>query len=121
MKTSFNLILLILLSSISFSLLAKEKPDINTLPKQAGVGTVDRYKAHGREVYRFVPDDSSLRKVKFVPGQLGYKKNKLPEEYETILATALKEKKKIYFECIYFDHGVGKTAIGKKVLSLKLN
>ncbi len=106
--------------ALSFSnLFAADTPAEKILPKQAGTGTVDRYMAHGNEVYRFVPTDESLRMVKFVPGQLGYKGNKLPEEYEAILAKALAEKKRIYFECEYFDHGAGKTAIGKKIIALR--
>lgn len=98
---------------------AAGKHAIEDLPTQSGDGIVDRYMAHGREVYRFVPADDNLRMVKFVPGQLGYKKNKLSAEYEAILATALAEKKNIHLECAYFDHGAGKTAIGKKIIVLK--
>lgn len=105
---------------LSFNLFAEDAPAGKVLPKQAGTGTVDRYMAHGNEVYRFVPTDKTLRMVKFVPGQLGYKGNKLPAEYESLLATALAEKKTIYFECEYFDHGAGKTAIGKKIIVLRI-
>ena len=124
-----SVILLILISLLlAFNLSAAKKGKAKKgeknvvkkeLPAQSGIGTVDRYMAHGKEVYRFVPVDKELRMVKFVPGQLGYKKNKLPEEYETILAKALAEKTQIYFECKYFDHGAGKTAIGKKIIVLK--
>ncbi|MEP2777517.1 MAG: hypothetical protein ABJQ29_08295 [Luteolibacter sp.] len=99
---------------------AQGKPEKGDFPTQSGTGTVDRYNAHGKEVYRFVPTDKGLRMVKFVPGQLGYKGNKLPEEYEKILAEALADKKEILLECAYFDHGAGKTAIGKKIIVLKL-
>ncbi|MCM2374558.1 hypothetical protein [Aporhodopirellula aestuarii] len=113
-------ILAILLSGLfTANLSAEGKPGKKDFPTQAGIGTVDRYNAHGKEVYRFVPNDKALRMIKFVPGQLGYKKNKLPKEYETILATALAEKKEIHLECKYFDHGPGKTAIGKKIIVLK--
>jgi hypothetical protein len=56
---------------LSFNLFAEDAPAGKVLPKQAGTGTVDRYMAHGNEVYRFVPTDKTLRMVKFVPGQLG--------------------------------------------------
>ncbi len=119
MLKNISLMHLIVLMILSFNLLAEDAPSKKTLPRQAGTGTVDRYVAHGNEVYRFVPTDEKLRMVKFVPGQLGFKQNKLPAEYEAILAKALAEKKRIYFECEYFDHGVGKTAIGKKILVLR--
>lgn len=107
----------LLLALFVFNLTAAEKR--KKIKEQAGDGIVDRYNAHGKEVYRFVPTDKSLRMVKFVPGQLGYKKNKLPKEYEAILASALADKKKIHLECKYFDHGPKKTAIGKKIIVLK--
>lgn len=109
-----------IIALLSFNLSAADTPAEKALSKQAGTGTVDCYDAHGKEVYRFVPTDESLRMVKFVPGQLGYKGNKLPQEYEAILAKALAEKKQIYFECEYFDNGAGKTAIGKKIIVLRL-
>lgn len=120
-KTQLLLPLLIVafLAVLAFLPSAHAKPEKGELPTQAGTGTVDRYNAHGREVYRFVPTDKELRMVKFVPGQLGYKGNKLPEEIEALLAEALAEKKAIYLECAYFDHGPGKTAIGKKIVQLK--
>ena len=122
-KSVILLILLSLLLAFNVSAAKKnkaKKDDVKKeLPAQSGIGTVDRYMAHGKEVYRFVPVDKKLRMVKFVPGQLGYKKNKLPEEYETILAKALADKTQIFFECKYFDHGAGKTAIGKKIIVLK--
>lgn len=109
---------LLLIAVFACDLAAKDKAP-KKLHDQTGNGTVDRYNAHGKEVYRFVPTDKKLRMIKFVPGQLGYKKNKLPKEYEDILAKALAEKKTIHLECKYFDHGAGKTAIGKKIIKLK--
>lgn len=121
MKSSITTLAFLFFHMFTLHLSAADKADAKALRTQAGVGTVDRYDAHGNEVYRFVPTDTALRMVKFVPGQLGYKGNKLPKEYEAILAKALAEKKKIYFECEYFDHGEGKTAIGKKIIVLKLD
>ena len=117
-KTSRMVLPLLFLALFAFDLGAAGKPG-KKLKEQEGDGIVDRYDAHGTEVYRFVPIDKSLRMIKFVPGQLGYKKKKLPKEFEEILATALAEKKKIHFKCEYFDHGPKKTAIGKKIIVLK--
>lgn len=121
MKSLTTVLILLLCHLLPGQLSAEDKPAPKALPKQAGTGTVDRYMAHGQEVYRFVPNNAALRMVKFVPGQLGYKGNTLPAEFETILAKALAEKKTVYFECEYFDHGAGKTAIGKRIIVLRLD
>ncbi|MDP4625575.1 MAG: hypothetical protein NWT08_10615 [Akkermansiaceae bacterium] len=110
MKSLLSLAILLFLAVYSFA--AELKPG-----SQEGVGIIDRYVAHGNEVYRFVPDDKELRMIKMVPGQLGYKGQKLPEELEKFFAKALEEKKKVKISCDYMDHGVGKTAIGKKLIS----
>ncbi len=129
LKKSFILFLLTALFAFNLSAKAKRKPKTpeqiaaaaKKMGEQVAVGTVDLYMAHGKEVYRFVPsgENKELRMVKFVPAQLGYRKTGIPEEYETILATALAEKKAVYFKCALFDHGKGKTAIGKKIVILK--
>ena len=60
-------------------------------PSQNGIGSADTFVAHKRTVYRFLPDNKKWRMVKFVPKSLGYRKG-LPEDMETFLAKALKEK-----------------------------
>ena len=113
------LLSIVLLTCFACNLSAADKKKPKPQKEQSGTGIVDRYKAHGKEVYRFVSTDKKLRMIKFVPGQLGYKRNKLPKKYEDILAKALAEKKTVFFKCKYVDHGPGKTAIGKKIIELK--
>jgi len=95
------------------------------LPKssQTGVGTIDKYDAHGKIVYRFVPkapNETELRLVKFIPSRIGYKKG-LPEEMEAFFAAAVAKKQEVEIACEFFDKGAGsKTSIGTKIVSYQL-
>ena len=110
------LIMLSLLTA-SMNLFSEERTKTQT-----GIGTVSRAIIHEVERYVFISGDKEkiIRDVKFVPGHLGYARNKLPLEIEELLAKAMKEKLNVELACEIHDHGTKAAAICLKITSLKI-
>lgn len=117
MKTKLIKLLAFIFIGFSTTLSALEKAT------QTGIGTVDIYKSHGVDLYRFVPkapNEKKLRLVKIHVRRMGYKGGKLPEKMEAFFAKALAEKSEIELTCKFLDKGAGKsTSIGIEVISYK--